>query len=134
MVLIPYLRAYQNNSISIDAKNLAVDADVPRTKSVVVPSDRGAALVKFGVEQDARNAVVVIKAADGIAIPVGTVVRVADGGEEAVMGYGGEVYLRGLKAQNTLEVDRAGGSSCRADFEYRSAPGNRVVINDVVCR
>jgi outer membrane usher protein len=134
MVLIPYLRAYQNNSISIDAKNLAVDADVPRTKAVVVPSDRGAALVKFGVAQDARNAVVVIKSADGVAIPVGSRVQMANDGEEAVMGYGGEVYLRGLKAQNTLQVDRAGGSSCRADFDYHSTPGNRVVINDVVCR
>src|SRR6185369_5633332 len=99
------------------------------TKSVVVPSDRGAALVKFGVAQDTRNAVVVIKAVDGAVVPVGSLVRVADGGEEAVMGYGGEVYLRGLKPQNTLLVDRAGGSSCRVDFEYRPAPGNRVVIN-----
>jgi outer membrane usher protein len=99
-----------------------------------VPSDRGAALVKFGVAQNARNAVVVIKAADGTAIPVGSRVRIADDGEEAVIGYGGEVYLRGLKDKNTLLVDRAGGPSCRADFDYRPAPGNRVVINDVVCR
>lgn len=134
MVLVPYLRAYQNNSISIDAQNLAVDADVPRTKAIVVPSDRGAALVKFGVSQEARNAVVTIKAADGLAIPVGSRVRMTDGDEEAVIGYGGEVYLRGLKAQNTLLLDRAGGPSCRADFEYHPAPGNRVVINDVVCR
>ncbi len=134
MVLIPYLRAYQNNSISIDAKNLAVDADVPRTRVDVVPPDRGAALVKFGVSQDARNAVVVVKAADGIAIPVGSRVRIEDSDVDAVIGYGGEVYLRGLKERNSLLVGRPGGTSCRADFEYRPAPGNRVVINDVVCR
>lgn len=134
MVLIPYLRAYQNNSISIDAKNLAVDADVPRTKTAVVPTDRGAALVKFGVAQDARNAVVVIKAADGLAIPVGSRVRMADNGEEAVIGYGGEVYLRGLKEKNALLVDQSSGPSCRAEFDYRPVPGSRVVINDVVCR
>ena len=134
MVLVPYLRAYQSNSISIDPRNLAADADVPRTKAVVVPSDRGAALVRFGVSQDARNAVVVVKGADGLAIPVGSRARMADGGEEAVVGYGGEIYLRGLQAQNVLLVDRAGGQSCRAEFDYRPTPGHRVVIADVVCR
>ena len=134
MALVPYLRAFQNNSISIDAKNLAPDADVPRTKVNVVPSDRSAALVKFGISQHARNAVVVVKGADGGAISVGARVRIGDGGEEAVMGYGGEVYLRGLKEQNTLLIDRPDGQSCRAEFEYRPAPGSRVLIDEVVCR
>lgn len=134
MVLVPYLRAYQNNSISIDARNLAVDADVPRTKAVVVPSDRGGALIKFGISQDARNAVVVVKGADGATIPVGSRVRLADADEEAVIGYGGEVYLRGLKDRNSLLVDRPGGPPCQAEFEYRSVAGDRVTIRDVVCR
>jgi outer membrane usher protein len=134
MVLVPYLRAYQDNSISIDARNLAADADVPRTRSTVVPPDRGAALVKFGISQDARNALVVIRGADGAAIPVGSSARLADGGEAAVVGYGGEIYLRGLKQTNVLLVDRAGGQPCRAEFEYRPSPGQRVEIRDVVCR
>ena len=134
MALIPYLRAYQNNSISIDARNLAADADVPRTKATVVPSDRGAALVKFGITQDARNAVVVIKGVDGATIPVGSRVRIADSEAEAVVGYGGEVYLTGLKERNSLLVERAGAQSCRADFEYRPSPGTRVAIDGVVCR
>jgi outer membrane usher protein len=133
MVLVPYLRAYQNNSISIDAKNLPADADVPTTKATVVPSDRAAALLKFGISQDARNAVVVVKGVDGHAIAAGSHARLA-GGEEAMVGYGGEIYLRGLKDSNVVLVDRAGGGSCRADFEFHSTPGTRVVINDVVCR
>jgi outer membrane usher protein len=134
MVLVPYLRAYQNNSISIDAKNLAADADVPSTKTSVVPSDRGAALVKFGISQDARNAVVVVKDGNGRALAAGSHVRVNDGKEEAMVGYGGEIYLRGLKERNILLVDRAGAGSCSAEFEYRPTPGSRVAINDVVCR
>jgi outer membrane usher protein len=134
MVLVPYLRAYQNNSISIDAKNLAADADVPSTKANVVPLDRGAALLKFGVSQDARNAVVVVKGVDGRAIQAGSHARMADGGEDVMVGYDGEVYLRGLKEQNVLMIDRAGTSACRADFAYQPTPGRNVVIRDVVCR
>jgi outer membrane usher protein len=134
MVLLPYLRAYQNNSISIDARNLAADADVPRTKAIVTPSDRGAALVRFGIAQAAQNALVVVKGADGKPIPVGSRARIADGGEEEITGYGGELYLRGLKQKNVLLVERDGGQPCRADFDYRPTPGTRVVINDVVCR
>jgi outer membrane usher protein len=133
MVLVPYLRAYQNNSISIDAKNLPADADVPMTKATVVPLDRAAALVKFGIAQDTRNALVMVNGVDGRAIPAGSHAHLADG-EEAMVGYGGEIFLRGLNDRNTLVVDRAGGGSCRADFEFHPNPGVRVVINDVVCR
>jgi len=134
MVLIPYLRAYQNNTISIDAKNLAADADVPRTKAVVTPRDRGAALVKFGISEAAQNALVVVKGADGKPIAVGSRARLADGGDEEISGYGGELYLRGLKPTNVLLVERDGEQPCRADFGYNPTPGTRVVINDVVCR
>jgi outer membrane usher protein len=133
MVLVPYLRANQNNSISIDAKNLAADADVPSTKATVVPADRSAALLKFGISQNARNAVVVVKGVDGRAIPAGSHARV-ENGEEAIVGYGGEIYLRGLKDVNVVLVDRPEGGPCRAEFEYRPTPGTRVVIEDVVCR
>lgn len=134
MVLVPYLRAYQNNSISIDAKNLAADADVPRTKAIVTPRDRGAALVKFGISEAARNALVVVKAEDGKPIPVGSLARLVDAADEEVTGYGGELYLRGLKEKNVLTVEREGGQPCRAEFDYHPTPGTRVVINDVVCR
>jgi outer membrane usher protein len=134
MVLVPYLRAYQNNSISIDARNLAADTEVPSTKISVVPSDRSAALVKFGVSQDARNALVAVKDGNGRALAAGSHARVNDGKEEAMVGYGGEIYLRGLEERNILFVDRAGGGSCNAEFEYRPTPGSRVLINDVVCR
>jgi len=138
MVLVPYLRAYQKNWISVDPKNLAVDADVPKTKAVAVPSDRGAALVKFGISPDARSALVVLKTSSGSAVRPGSHARIQDqaknGGEDAVVGYGGEVYLQGLKDNNTLLVEQVEGAPCEANFAYQPRPGERVVINDVVCR
>jgi len=134
MVLIPYLRAYQSNLISIDAKNLAIDADVPSTKKMVVPAGRGAALVKFGVSQDARNALIMVKDEKGRPLAAGSHARLDQAKDDAMVGYGGEVYLLGLKDHNILIIDRAEGGSCRAEFDYHPAPGERVVIKDVVCR
>jgi outer membrane usher protein len=75
----------------------------------------------------------VVKGVDGRGIPTGSHARLEDG-EEAIVGYGGEIYLRGLKDNNVLLIDRPEGGPCRAGFEYRPAPGTRVVINDVICR
>ncbi|MEW6644163.1 MAG: fimbria/pilus outer membrane usher protein [Pseudomonadota bacterium] len=138
MVLVPYLRAYQKNWISVDPKNLAVDADVPKTKAAAMPSDRGAALVKFGISPDARSALVVLKDSRGSVVRAGSRAhiedQIKDGGEDAVVGYGGEVYLRDLKDQNTLLVEQVEGPPCKASFAYQPKPGERVVISDVVCR
>jgi outer membrane usher protein len=133
-VLVPYLRAFQSNRISIDPKNLAVDADVPATKAVVVPADRSAALLKFGVSLDAESAVVMLKSSDGRAIPVGSNARLRDADQDATVGYDGEVYLRGLHPSNILTVERAEQASCEASFDYHPTPGERVVIKDVVCK
>jgi outer membrane usher protein len=146
MVLVPYLRAYQKNWISIDPKNLAVDADVPMTKAAVVPPDRGAALVKFGVSADARSALIVLKTGSGGMVRAGSQVRFKDQAqsqtqdknqteaEDVVVGYDGEVYLHGLKDQNILVVEQIDGPPCEADFAYQPKPGERIIINDVVCR
>jgi outer membrane usher protein len=133
VMLVPYLRAYQKNQVSIDPKNLAVDADVPSTRAAVVPADRGAVVVKFGVSENARNAVVVLKDGDGKDIPAGSSAHLAEG-EDAVVGYGGEVYLKGLKDKNNVVVERAEQGPCQASFDYQPTPGERVVIRDVVCR
>ncbi|HEY0328558.1 MAG TPA: fimbria/pilus outer membrane usher protein [Rhodopseudomonas sp.] len=134
LVLVPYLRAYQKNWISIDAKNLPVDADIPTTKAAVVPADRGAALVKFGISEDSRSAVVVLKGRDGRAMPAGSSARLKPEDEATVVGYGGEVYLRGLNEANQLVVERPEGETCTANFDYHLTPGQRVVIKDVVCQ
>jgi outer membrane usher protein len=156
LALVPNLRPYQKNWISIDPKNLAVDADVPMTKAAVVPPDRGAALIKFGISSQAHGAVVVLKTADGKAVRAGAHARLQtsaraqpaeqpqsdnrtghDTGNnmgEAVVGYGGEVYVRGLQDHNKLYVERADGPPCEAGFDYHPGHDSQVVIRDVVCR
>jgi outer membrane usher protein len=75
-----------------------------------------------------------VKDEKGRPLAAGSHARLDQAKDDAMVGYGGEVYLLGLKDHNILIIDRAEGGSCRAEFDYHPAPGERVVIKDVVCR
>ena len=46
-LLIPSMRAREQNTISIDPASLPVQADMPETKQIVVPGQRGGMTVRF---------------------------------------------------------------------------------------
>ncbi len=69
-ILVPGLNSYEPNTVSIDPKNLPVDADVPATKEVVVPADRS------GVVREVRG----VGGAEGSARHLGRHERRAAGG------------------------------------------------------
>ncbi|AMY04313.1 fimbria/pilus outer membrane usher protein [Mesorhizobium ciceri] len=133
-ILVPGLNSYEPNTVSIDPKNLPVNADVPATKEVVMPADRSGVVVKFGVSEAPEAAVVTLVDSTGTPLEAGLKGRMEAGSEEFVIGYDGEAYIRGLSAQNTVVIDRLDGTSCKADFFYTPAPGQQVAIKDVACR
>lgn len=133
-ILVPGLNSYEPNTVSIDPKNLPVDADVPTTRAVVMPADRSGVVVKFGVSEAPEAAVVTLIDSTGTPLEAGLKGRMEAGSEEFVIGYDGEAYIRGLSAQNTVVIDRLDGTSCKADFSYTPAPGQQVAIKDVKCR
>ena len=55
----------------------------------------------------------------GKPLPLGSRVRAnAQGGEPALVGFDGAVYLEALQPRNTLDVQTPSGR-CRASFDYR---------------
>jgi outer membrane usher protein len=134
LLLVPYLNSYQKNKISIDPKNLPVDADIPKTREIVVPADRNGVVVKFGVSDTPNAALIIFVEANGQPIKVGSQVRL-EGAEQAfVIGYDGQAFVRGLGVHNGAMIDLPEGGSCRAEFDYTPRPGEQVKISDVVCR
>jgi outer membrane usher protein len=131
--LVPGLVSYEANSISIDPRSLPVDADIPRTREVVVPADRTGVVLDFGVLTATAAALVGLVDAQGKPLDVGLAGRLEGGKEEFVVGYDGQAYLTGLSASNTIVVDRKNGQSCRATFAYEPAKGSQVVLRGV-CR
>jgi len=134
LLLVPYLNSYQNNKISIDPVNLAVDANVPTTRKTVVPEDRSGVVVKFGVEQTSQSALITFVDGGGKTLGVGAQGRLEVDGEAFVVGYDGQAYITGLAAHNLVTIKKSNGDSCRAEFSYKPRPGEQVTIKDVVCR
>lgn len=134
LLLVPYLNSYQKNKISIDPKDLPIDAEVPTTRDIVVPADRSGVVVKFGVKETSQAALITFVDRTGKPLAVGAQGRLEGSGQGFVIGYDGQAYISGLAAHNLVTIERPDGSSCRAEFSYTPRRGEQVTINNVVCR
>ncbi|NBW07401.1 MAG: fimbrial biogenesis outer membrane usher protein [Caulobacteraceae bacterium] len=113
-LLVPDLQSWLPNALSLDATDLPIDAALADSTQRVAPRS-GAGLVANFMVTRARSAVVVLVTPDGAPPPAGAVVRLAGQDFEAPMGFGGEIYVRGLTVgENRLEVRwRDGGCDAR---------------------
>jgi outer membrane usher protein len=85
------------------------------------------------VNTNVSAAIVIIRGADGKAVPVGSKGQINDSAESFVVGYDGRAYVRGLQPTNTIAVT-VGGNDCRASFPFTPAEDRQVVIGPVVCQ
>jgi len=132
-VLIPDLRAYESNRISIEPNDVSVDADVATTVSIVRPKDRSGVVVKFPIHAS-HGALVVLVMPDGKALPLGTKVVVKGRDVEGVVGHDGQAFLRDLAAHNELMATGTNGFHCSAFLDYEAVPGNLPKIGPLTCR
>ena len=131
MLLVPSLRSFQKNNVSIDPANLPVDTEIGNTKDITAPADRGGVFVNFDTRSDAHAALVTLVLADRSVVPAGAAGR-TDAGEEFTVGYDGEVFLRKLSTNNYATIEYPGGT-CSADFQFTPQAGVQVKIPSVVC-
>jgi outer membrane usher protein len=132
MLLIPMLRSYQKNKIAIDPTNLPVDSEAPTTHDIVAPADRAGVLVSFEVRKETTAALVTFVRPDNSFVPAGAVGHIA-GGEEFIVGYDGQAYIKGLSGTNQADIEFIGGK-CHAGFAFAPIAGQQVQISRVECR
>jgi outer membrane usher protein len=132
MLLVPRLRSYDNNNVSVNPTNLPVDAEIVSTRSVVAPADRAGTLVQFKVLNNTNSALVTFVRENGGFVPAGSTGRI-DGGDEFIVGYDGQAFVKELRDSNAVTID-LGNQSCRTNFEFRPQPGAQVQIGPVPCR
>ncbi len=132
-LLIPSMRAREQNAIAIDPASLPVQADMPETKQTVVPAARGGMTVRFKGEAAPPSAMVSFKDGKGEWLPVGSEVWVNGGEASFPIGYDGEAYLTGLGAANTTLVKKPDGTPCNASFAFAPNGQAQVRIEGVVC-
>lgn len=117
--LIPRLRAYDRNVLSIDQRDLPLDAEIAALKLEVILPFRSGIDVEFPIKRS-RGATFTIHLEDGTPLPVGASVQII--GNDAIypVGYGGETYVTGLGPSNSMLATWS-GQSC--EFVVRFVPG-----------
>ncbi|KSV64858.1 hypothetical protein N185_34290 [Sinorhizobium sp. GW3] len=133
-IIVPDLNSYEPNAVSIDPKNLPIDAEIPATREIVIPAERSGVVVEFGIDAKPRAALIGFVDGKGQPIDVGLTGTLEGSGTEFFVGYDGESYIHGLKETNVATISRADGSTCRAEFAYRATKGAQTAIRNVTCR
>ncbi|MNM57150.1 Fimbrial Usher protein [compost metagenome] len=67
-------------------------------------------------------------------LALGSQVRHEQSGALAVVGWDGLVYLEGLAADNSLQVQIANGGSCRVHFKLAPEQDQVPLIGPLVCQ
>lgn len=133
-LLVPGLRSYQMNRLSIDPTNLPLDAHIPQTREIIRPALRSGATVDFGIEAAPASALVALVDGAGRPIEVGMTAILQATGESFLVGYDGQVYLRGLTAENEIIVRYPDNRTCQARFPYRRMPDTITRIEAITCQ
>lgn len=130
--LLPRLRAYQKNIITIQPENLPLDAEVGTLRLSLSLSRRSAALVRFPVKP-AHGAVLRFVLDDGAPLPAGALASVEGGSEEFPVALRGEAYVKGLASRNIVQA-RWKGQHCDIEVAMPKNPGPLPVIGPLTCR
>jgi outer membrane usher protein len=133
LAFVPGLVPWNRNVIEIDAADLPLDAETGAVTQEVVPYARSGALVRFDVRRT-RQALLVLRQADGQPVPVGTRVRLLPGDLEFQAGRRGEVWLTDLASeQQRARVSWPGGG---CELELKIVAGDNGVpatLGPLVC-
>jgi outer membrane usher protein len=136
--ILPGLRAYQENVISIEQADLPLDVAIDAMQMAAVPHYRSGVLVKFPVVR-AHGAVLKVVQEDGTALPAGALVALAGNDEPAPVGMQGEVYVTRLGSQNHLRATWTGfaggaGHACEFDAPFVSSDDPLPHLGPFICK
>lgn len=132
--VVPSLRAFHTNSVSIDPSGMAMDVELKESVLRVVPTAGAVTLLKF---ETVSGRAVVIKARQQSGKPLPFAAQVLDdqGREVGVIGQASKAFVRGIAESGRLTVAWGLGDAERCFIEYRlpkPAPGRRQVSADVL--
>jgi outer membrane usher protein len=130
LALVPNLRSFQVNRLSIDPQQLPLDATVSDTQLQTVPPYRSGTLVRFPVKR-VRSGVFKLQRADGSVVPAGAVVKFQ--GEEFPVGLEGLTYVTNYDHGTAGEAHWNGG---RCTFRLPPPPADETQpeLGTIACR
>ena len=129
--VLPLLRAYDVNRVSIDDHDLPLDAQLDKLKIEAVPYYRSGLLFDFPVRRS-HGATLHLHLDDGQPMPSGGIVQVIGRNEDFPVALGGEAYVTGLEAHNHLRATWK-GRSCEFDADFPPSAEPLPELGTFVC-
>jgi outer membrane usher protein len=131
-LLVPDLRSFEVNHLSIDPTDVPVDATLETSVRNVRVQDRSGVVIHFPVKVSSAALLRLVDVHDA-PIPMGSTARLTDTGAVVPVGFDGQAYIVGLAAHNEVTVEAADGRHCTARFDYQRKAGDIPVIGPVKC-
>jgi outer membrane usher protein len=131
-VILPGLRAYENNQIRIEQADLPLDVLVESLHMKAVPAFRSGMLLDFPVERS-RGALLTVLLENGEPLPSLAVVTLEGQTESFATGMRGEVYIPHLADQNRFHA-RFPGGTCEFDAAYTPSSDPLPRLGPFECR
>jgi len=128
-VLLDSLRAYESNSVSIDPKELPLEASLATREMVVTPAYRSGPVVRFPVER-ASAATLRLVLPDGNPVPAGATVHTQS--EDVPVALDGFVYLATAAGRQQARAEWQ-GYRCVFAFERPDAGDPQPDLGTIVC-
>lgn len=130
--VIPRLRPFDRNKLSIDLADLPLDAEIASGERIIRPSGRHGVSVEFAA-RPALAAIVPMVLDDGSELPAGATVTLAGRADEWISAPGGDVYLTGLAADNAGTARWSLGR-CKFRFAFAATGDVQPRLTRVTCR
>lgn len=131
-LLVPSLRAYQNNKLSLKVAELPLDVGADMESVIIRPAENSGSVIDFGVRRLAA-ALVTIHDVSGDPIPVGSTVRVNEQDPQPV-GQDGAAFIPALRPTNELLANLPDGTQCAVQFAFVAVKGDIPAIGPLICR
>jgi outer membrane usher protein len=128
-VLLDSLRPYERNAVSIDPKELPVEASLATTAMTVTPAYRSGPVVRFPVVR-ASAATLRLVQADGRPVPAGA--RVTTASEQVPVAMDGLVYLTAAAGRQDAVAEWV-GQRCTFSFERPDGGDPQPDLGAVTC-
>jgi len=132
LMLVPGLRAYQENSIAIEQADLPLDVAIESVQAQAVPYFRSGVMVSFPVEHP-RGALLSVRLENGDPLPAGALVKIDTQETEFPSGTNGQVYVTGLAADNDVQA-RWHDTNCHFAVHYTPSSEPLPQLGPYICR
>lgn len=129
--VLPRMRAYDRNQVSLDQNDLPFDATLGSLRLDAVPYFRSGVLLDFPVHR-VRAGTLHVMLEDGRPLPSGALARIEGKEKEFPVALRGEAYLEGFEASNRL-IFTWRGQNCIVEVPYSRTDDPLPELGTFVC-